>query len=70
MAKKQRGGKRKGAGAKRKPYRTKVLSVRVRESWYDECEKLIKGKVAELKSLTDKQDGSKKLTIIIKNRVV
>lgn len=56
MAKKKenRGGKRKGAGAKRKPYRTKVLSVRVRESWYDECEKLIKGKVAELKSLTDK----------------
>lgn len=52
--KKQRGGKRKGAGAKRKPYRTKVLSVRVRESWYDECERVVNDKVAELKSLTDK----------------
>lgn len=52
-AKKQRGGKRKGAGAKRKPYRTKVLSVRVRESWYDECKRVVNDKVAELKSLTE-----------------
>ena len=47
---KKRGGKRAGSGRKRLPP-TRVLSVRVRVSWYDECMAAVKAKVNELKKV-------------------
>ena len=45
---KNHGGKRPGAGAKKKPYKTKVLQIKVRECLYDELKKATYLKRSEL----------------------
>jgi len=45
---KLKGGKRKGAGRKPAPYKTKTISFRVRVEWIDVIKSMLKAKVAEL----------------------
>ena len=42
------GGKRPGSGAKKKPYKTKVLQIKVRECLYEELKKATYLKRSEL----------------------
>ena len=45
---KNHGGKRPGSGAKKKPYKTKVLQIKVRECLYEELKKSTYLKRSEL----------------------
>lgn len=47
---KNKGGKRKGAGRKPAPYKTTVLTFRVRVNHADEIKMLVKNKKQELES--------------------
>ena len=49
MAKKV-GGKRKGAGRKPAPYKTKTIAFRVRVEWAEEVKQTVKDKIAHLSS--------------------
>ena len=49
MQLKSKGGRRKGAGRKPAPYKTKTISFRVRDEWIEEITMLVRSKVAELK---------------------
>jgi hypothetical protein len=42
------GGKRKGAGRKPAPYKTKTISIRVREEWAEEVKQAAKDKIRQL----------------------
>jgi hypothetical protein len=44
----KQGGKRKGAGRKSAPYKTKTIAFRVRVEWVQEIKSTVKAKVAEL----------------------
>ena len=44
----KRGGKRNGAGRKPAPYKTKTLSLRIREAWEKEIKETVKNKILEL----------------------
>jgi hypothetical protein len=46
----EKGGKRKGAGRKPAPYKTKTISFRVRAEWVDQIKTLVKNKKNELES--------------------
>lgn len=46
----KKGGKRKGAGRKPAPYKTTVLTFRVRVNHADEIKMLVKNKKQELES--------------------
>ena len=48
MAKIKQGGKRKGAGRKPAPYKTKTIAFRVRLEWVEAIKSMVKAKVAEL----------------------
>ena len=43
-----KGGKRKGAGRKPAPYKTKTIAFRVRLEWVELIKSMVKSKVAEL----------------------
>jgi hypothetical protein len=43
-----KGGKRKGAGRKLAPYKTKTIAFRVRVEWVELIKSTVKVKVAEL----------------------
>ena len=43
-----RGGKRKGAGRKPAPYKTKTLSFRIRVEWENEIKEIVKAKILAL----------------------
>lgn len=45
---KLKGGKRKGAGRKPAPYKTKTIAFRVRMEWIKAIKSTVKAKVAEL----------------------
>ena len=45
---KLKGGKRKGAGRKPAPYKTKTISFRVRLEWVEAIKSTVKDKVVEL----------------------
>jgi hypothetical protein len=42
------GGKRKGAGRKPAPYKTKTISFRIRLEWEEEIKETIKAKILAL----------------------
>ena len=44
----KKGGKRKGAGRKPAPYKTKTIAFRVRLEWLQVIKSMVKDKVAEL----------------------
>jgi|GEM_PF-3008000 hypothetical protein len=44
----RKGGKRKGAGRKPAPYKTKTIAFRVRVEWIEVIKSTVKAKVAEL----------------------
>lgn len=44
----KQGGKRKGAGRKPAPYKTKTIAFRVRIEWVKVIKTMVKSKVAEL----------------------
>lgn len=44
----KKGGKRKGAGRKSAPYKTKTIAFRVRVEWVEAIKSMVKAKVAEL----------------------
>lgn len=44
----KQGGKRKGAGRKSAPYKTKTIAFRVRVEWAEVVKSTVKAKVAEL----------------------
>jgi hypothetical protein len=46
--KKLKGGKRNGAGRKPAPYKTKTISIRVREEWAEEVKQAAKDKIRQL----------------------
>ena len=46
MAKIKQGGKRKGAGRKPAPYKTKTIAFRVRLEWVEAIKSMVKAKVA------------------------
>ncbi len=43
-----KGGKRNGAGRKPAPYKTKTISIRVREEWAEEVKQAAKNKIRQL----------------------
>lgn len=43
-----RGGSRPNSGRKPKPYKTKVVTFRVREEWVDVIKKTVKDKINKL----------------------
>ncbi len=43
-----RGGKRKGAGRKPAPYKTKTISFRIRVEWEKEIKETVKAKILAL----------------------
>lgn len=43
-----KGGKRNGAGRKPAPYKTKTISIRVREEWAEEVKQAAKDKIRQL----------------------
>ena len=45
MAKIKQGGKRKGAGRKPAPYKTKTIAFRVRLEWVEAIKSMVKAKV-------------------------
>ena len=44
----RKGGKRKGAGRKPAPYKTKTIAFRIRVEWLEVIKSTVKAKVAEL----------------------
>jgi hypothetical protein len=44
----KQGGKRKGAGRKPAPYKTKTISFRIRLEWEKEIRKAVKARILEL----------------------
>ena len=44
----KQGGKRKGAGRKPSPYKTKTVSFRIREEWEKEVKETVKAKIIAL----------------------
>jgi len=48
MLSKNKGGKRKGAGRKTAPYKTKTIAFRVRVEWIDVIKSTVKAKLSEL----------------------
>lgn len=54
MKKLNKGGKRKGAGRKPAPYKTKTVSFRVREEWESEIKETVKAKILELQKQTNR----------------
>jgi hypothetical protein len=44
----KRGGKRKGAGRKPAPYKTKTIAFRVRVEWAETIKTMVKDKINEL----------------------
>jgi len=44
----KQGGKRKGAGRKPAPYKTKTLSFRIRVEWEKEIRETVKAKIVAL----------------------
>jgi hypothetical protein len=44
----KKGGKRKGAGRKPAPYKTKTIAFRVRVEWEETIKSMVKSKVVEL----------------------
>jgi len=57
-----KGGKRKGAGRKPAPYKTKTIAFRVRVEWADEIKAMVKDKIQDLKTGTSKADTLKRFT--------
>lgn len=49
--KKNRGGKRNGAGRKPAPYQTKTIAFRVRVEWIEAIKSTVKAKVADLSQI-------------------
>lgn len=47
-----RGGKRRGAGRKPAPYKSKQISFRINPEWEKEIKEIVKKKIAELKKGT------------------
>lgn len=43
-----RGGKRKGAGRKPAPYKTKTISFRIKIEWENEIKQMVKDKILQL----------------------
>lgn len=43
-----KGGKRNGSGRKPAPYKTKTISIRVREEWAEEVKQAAKDKIKQL----------------------
>ena len=48
MVKIKQGGKRKGAGRKPAPYKTKTIAFRIRFEWAEVIKSTVKAKVSEL----------------------
>jgi len=48
LQRKNKGGKRKGAGRKPAPYQTKTFAFRVRVEWLETVKATVKAKIAEL----------------------
>jgi hypothetical protein len=44
------GGKRKGAGRKKLPYKTKTISFRIKPEWEQKIKKVVRAEIKKLKS--------------------
>jgi hypothetical protein len=56
------GGKRKGAGRKPAPYKTKTIAFRVRVEWADGIKAMVKDRLHDLSSGKKSEDTLKRFT--------